>query len=220
LSSPGLDPEKTLRRFGADLRWGIVADDNRTRILDLAVAAIDAGGEAALRVAPLVDDVGVTPPVLYYHFGSREGLVIAAQVERYTRQTRSDIAAIRQAVARCESGEDLRRTLVVTWTRSLAERAESRWRRISVVGSAYARPELEAAVAQAQDEIVAGLVEILEPCLERGWLRDGIDLPSTVAWHHSVLIGRAFIEHGQQQVDPDEWDRLTLDALERAFFGT
>jgi AcrR family transcriptional regulator len=196
-----------------------VADENRSRILDLAVAAIDEGGEASLRVAALVEEAGVTPPVLYYHFGSREGLVIAAQVERYTRQTRSDIAAIGKAVARCTSGDDLRKTLVITWTRSLAERAESRWRRISVVGSAYARPELSAAVAQAQDEIVTGLVEILGPCRDRGWLRAGIDLPSTVAWHHSVLIGRAFIEHGEHQVKADEWDRLTLDALVRAFFG-
>jgi AcrR family transcriptional regulator len=196
-----------------------VAEDNRAKLLDLAVAAIDAGGEAALRVANIVDDAGVTPPVLYYHFGNREGLVVAAQVERYTRQTRSDIAATGRAVARCESADHLRATLVTTWKRSLAERSASRWRRTNVIGSAYARPELEAAVAQAQDEIVTGLVHILEPCRERGWLRAGIDLTSTIAWHHSVLIGRVFIEHGAQHVDPDEWDRLTIDALERAFFG-
>ena len=197
-----------------------MVDDNRARILDLAVAAIDAGGEAAVRVNHIVAEIGVTPPVLYYHFGSREGLVIAAQIERYTRQTRSDVEAIGRAVARCGSSDDLRMTLVITWKRSLAERAESRWRRTRVVGSAYARPELEAAVARAQDEIVAGLVEILEPCRDRGWLRDGIDLPSVVAWHHSLLIGRVHIEHGSQQGEPVEWDRLTIDALEQAFFGS
>lgn len=196
-----------------------MADDNRSRILDLAVAAIDDGGEAALRVNHIVAEVGVTPPVLYYHFGSRDGLVIAAQVERYTRQTRADMEAIGRAVARCASPDDLRTALVITWRRSLAERAESRWRRTSVMGSAYARPELEAAVARAQDEIVAGLVTILEPCRQRGWLREGIDLPSTIAWHHSLLIGRVHIEHGAQQGDPAEWDRLTIDALEHAFFG-
>ena len=197
-----------------------MGDDNRARILDLAVAAIDAGGEAAIRVNHIVAEVGCTPPVLYYHFGSRDGLVIAAQVERYTRQTRSDVAAIGRAVARCTSSDELRDVLVITWSRSLAERAESRWRRTSVVGSAYARPELAAAVAREQDEIVDDLVAILEPCRERGWLRPGIDLMSTVAWHHSLLIGRVHIEHGQQRVDPAEWDRLTLDSLTQAFFGT
>ncbi len=195
-----------------------MADDNRARILDLAVAAIDAGGEAAVRVNHIVEEAGVTPPVLYYHFGSRDGLVIAAQVERYTRQTRADTAAIARAVAKCMTAIELRRDLEITWTRSMAERAESRWRRTSVIGSAYARPELAAAVALAQDEIVERLVEILEPCRQRGWLREGIDLPSTIAWHHSLLISRVHIEHGTQLGDHAEWDRLTLDALVRAFF--
>jgi AcrR family transcriptional regulator len=197
-----------------------VVDDNRARILELAVAAIDSGGESAVRVHHIVNEVGVTPPVLYYHFGSRDGLVIAAQIERYSRQTEADITAIGRAVARCESSDDLREVLVITWTRSLAERSESRWRRTNVLGSAHARPELEAAVANAQDRIVEGLVEILEPCREKGWLRPGIDLTSAVVWHHSVMIGRVHIEHGVKLGDPNEWDRLTLESLQHAFFGS
>lgn len=196
-----------------------MSEDTRGRILDLAVEAIDEGGEAAVRVSQIVAAAGVTQPVLYYYFGSRDGLVVAAQIERYTRQTYADISAIGRAVAKCESSEQLRETLRITWSRSLAQRSKSRWRRTSVIGSAYARPELAEAVAQAQDDIVEGLVKILEPCRQRGWLRDGIDLTSTIAWHHSLLIGRVYIEHGAKHVDPAEWDRLTLDALDRAFFG-
>ncbi len=195
-----------------------MADDTRERILDLAVEAIDAGGEAALRVNQIVTQLGVTQPVIYYHFGSREGLVIAAQIERYSRQIRTDLKAIDRAVAQCESAEQLREALLITWSRSMKQRAENRWRRSNVLGSAYARPELEAAVAAAQGQIIGGLVEILEPCRERGWLRDGIDLPSTLAWHHSLMSGRVHIEHGAREGDPAEWDRLTLDALDRAFF--
>jgi hypothetical protein len=89
-----------------------------------------------------------------------------------------------------------------------------------VVGSAFARPELEAEVLRAQDEIVAGLVAVLQPCNERGWLRDGIDLPSAVAWQHGLLLSRVFIERGAQQGETHEWDQLTLDALQHAFFGS
>ncbi len=197
-----------------------MADDNRAKILDLAIAAIDASGESAVRVNHICDEAGVTPPVLYYHFGNRDGLVIAAQIERYSRRTEADIAAIARAVARCESSDDLRQALRITWTRSLAERSESRWRRTNVLGSAYARPELEAAVADAQDKIIEGLVEILEPCRAKGWLRPEIDLASTIAWHHSLLIGRVHIEHGSRLGNADEWDRLTLQALQHAFFDS
>ncbi len=196
-----------------------MSSNNRTRILDLAVTAVDVGGEAAIRVNDLAAEAGVTPPALYYHFGSRDGLVIAAQVERYTRRTFEDIARIGRAVEKCTSADELRSVLVITWTRSLAERAQNRWMRTSALGSAYARPELEAAIAKAQDDIVVGLSKILEPCRERGWFRPGIDLMSTIAWHHGVLISRVHIERGQKQVDPAEWDRLTLEALVHAFFG-
>jgi hypothetical protein len=89
-----------------------------------------------------------------------------------------------------------------------------------VVGSAFARPELEAEVLRAQDEIVEGLVAVLQPCNERGWLRDGIDLPSAIAWQHSVLLSRVFVERGSQQGELAEWDRLTLESLNNAFFGS
>ena len=197
-----------------------MADENRTKILDLAIAAIDAGGEAAVRVNHIVEEAGVTPPVLYYHFGNRDGLVIAAQIERYSRQIRQDIEAIGQRVSQCQTREELQTTLVDIWEKTLVGREESRWRRVSVVGSAFARPELEAEVLGAQDEIVAGLVAVLQPCNERGWLREGIDLPSAVAWQHGLLLSRVFIERGAQQGETDEWDRLTLDALVNAFFGS
>ena len=197
-----------------------MADENRTKILDLAIAAIDAGGEAAVRVNHIVEEAGVTPPVLYYHFSNRDGLVIAAQIERYSRQIRQDIDAIGQRLSQCQSREELQTTLVDIWEKTLVGREESRWRRVSVVGSAFARPELEAEVLRAQDEIVAGLVAVLQPCNERGWLREGIDLPSAVAWQHGLLLSRVFIERGAQQGETDEWDQLTLEALQHAFFGS
>jgi AcrR family transcriptional regulator len=197
-----------------------VAEDNQRKILDFAVAAIDAGGEAAIRVHDIAAQAGISVPVVYHYFGNREGLVVAAQVERYTRQTRTDIDAMRRAVATCDTSAELREALRITWERSLSQRATNRWRRISVLGSAYVRRDLEIAIARAQDEIVASIATILEPCRERGWLRSGIDLTSTLAWHHSILLSRVFIERGALEVDSSEWDRLTLDALDRAFFNS
>ena len=195
-----------------------MAEDNRQKILDFAVAAIDSGGEASLRVHDVAGQAGVTVPVVYHYFGSREGLVIAAQTDRYLRQVQTDIKVIGRAVAECQTRDELRTALRTIWQKSLAHRAANRWRRISVLGSAYARPDLEDAIFKAQREVTAALFVILEPCRDRGWLRSGIDLTSVLAWHHAVLISRFFIEHGTPEADATEWDRLTLEALDRAFF--
>jgi hypothetical protein len=34
------------------------------------------------------------------------------------------------------------------------------------------------------------------------------------------MIGRVHIEHGVKLGDPNEWDRLTLEAVQHAFFGS
>ncbi len=195
-----------------------MAEDNRRKILDFAVAAIDAGGEAALRIHDVAAQAGITVPVIYHYFGNRDGLVIAAQVERYERKLVNDVSRMGRAVAECQTRDDLRTALRISWEYILARRAENRWRRINVVGSAYARAELEEAISRAQDEIVVALVAILDPCRDRGWLRAGIDLPSAIAWQHSILLSRTFIEHGALKGKSAEWDRLTLEALDRAFF--
>lgn len=202
-----------------DIERHKTVEHNRARLLELAIAAIETGGEAAVRVHQLATDAGVTPPVIYYHFGSRDGLVVAAQIARFGRQALDDISPIGQAVAACTSREELREVLVGTWKLIFAGRAESRWRRISVYGSAWSRPDFELAVAAAQDEIIDRIVKMLEPCRDRGWFRPGIDLASAVAWQHSVVLARVHMERNQHIGTLEEWDRLTLESLVRAFFG-
>lgn len=192
---------------------------NRQRILDLAVAAIDTGGEASIRVNDLAADAGVTTPVLYYHFGDRDGLVIAAQVARYSRRILADIEGVTIALAACTSRQEVRDTLESIWLRTIAGRADSRWVRMNVVGSAYARPDLERAISIAQEDLIDGIVDALEPVRERGWLRPGLDVRTAVAWQHGVLLGRAFVERDGSAVDLDEWDRITLAAFVDLFCG-
>lgn len=194
--------------------------ENRAEILRLAVESIDAGGEAAIRVHHLAERAGVTQPVVYHYFGSREGLVIAAQVERYTRYLRSDVERNAPAVAAARTKAQFRKAFLEFVGMVLSSRSVERWVRLDAIGSAYARPELAAALAQAQDALVVAMVELLEPARERGWFRPGIDLRTAITWQHGMMLSRAFIEHGAEQFDVDEWDRLTVASCDAAFFGS
>ena len=64
---------------------------SRQRILALAIAAIDKGGEAAVRVNDIAAEAGVTVPTLYRQFGSRDGLVAAAQTQRFREIGRAHV---------------------------------------------------------------------------------------------------------------------------------
>jgi AcrR family transcriptional regulator len=49
----------------------------RTRLLNAAVRVFDRKGYAAASVREVAELAGVTKPALYYHFGSKEGLLLA-----------------------------------------------------------------------------------------------------------------------------------------------
>jgi AcrR family transcriptional regulator len=164
-----------------------------------------------VRVHDVVAEAEVTSPTLYYYSGSRDGLVIAAQVARYARRTFEDIARIGEAVATCTSSNDLR--AVLTGRKVLDSLGAHRCSRecpcASGVGSGHCsgtRPGRCRTV-------------LFEPCRERGWLRPGIDLASAVSWLHSLMCVRIYIERGQANVDPAEWDQLRIEALVLASFG-
>jgi AcrR family transcriptional regulator len=93
--------EVTHARERASSRRSATAD----RLLEAAIGAIDTGGEAAVRVQEVADAAGVQIPILYRQFGSRDGLIQAAQVERLSRtlgREMDDLASAMDAVATAE----------------------------------------------------------------------------------------------------------------------
>ncbi|HPE88851.1 MAG TPA: TetR/AcrR family transcriptional regulator [Spirochaetia bacterium] len=52
-------------------------ETTRDRILEVAAAAFAARGYEAVGVQELCESSGITKPTLYYHFGSKEGLLAA-----------------------------------------------------------------------------------------------------------------------------------------------
>jgi AcrR family transcriptional regulator len=59
--------------------------ETRERLLMAAAAAIDKGGEAAVRIRDITEICEITAPSIYHFFGSREGLIDAAQVHQFSR---------------------------------------------------------------------------------------------------------------------------------------
>jgi AcrR family transcriptional regulator len=66
--------------------------DARERLLRAAVDIFDRKGYASASVREIVERAGITKPVLYYHFGSKEGILVAI-LEEGARQFQAAIAA-------------------------------------------------------------------------------------------------------------------------------
>lgn len=89
-------------------------EERQAQLIDTAQRLVREAGTDALTLGRLAQEAGVTKPVVYDHFGTRDGLLVALYRDYDTRQN----ATLEAALAACGPG--------------LAERAE-------VIASAYVR---------------------------------------------------------------------------------
>jgi len=196
------------------------SDSIRQRILELAVSAIDEGGEAAVRVNDLATEAGVTVPTLYRHFGSRDGLVEAAQTYRFRKTQFVDGSVLAASLAKCKNQDELRKALrKELLTHFDTDRWELRQVRLNALGAGYARPELAASLALAQKQGAMGIAEMLSPFQKKGWIRKDIDLPATVYWFMGQILGRVLIEMGDNPVSQKKWNDVSLEGIMAVIFG-
>ena len=192
----------------------MAAADTRSRLLDATIAALDAGGEAAVSVDDIAKAAGVTAPTIYNHFRNREGLVAEAQAERFDREVTKDFDTLASIIDTIETREQFAAIVEATVAAFASpDRVALRMSRISAVGSAVGRP----ALAQQVDERFAALctrfAEVIRPLQERGIVRADLDLFTFCAWFVGAITGRLFIEFGASLADPVAWNGFMRDAV-------
>jgi AcrR family transcriptional regulator len=192
----------------------------RRKMIDATIAAIDTGGEDAVRVQAVADAAGVQIPVLYRQFGSRGGLLHAAHVERLSRALAADLAGVRAAFDTVTNRDEMIATFdgILQWL-MLPERIAGRWQRINILGSTYQRPELAAAIAELQGRALTGIADALRHPADAGWLRPGLDVDAFAAWFAGQTLGRLLIETGATPIDGAAWNAISADAVRHVLFG-
>lgn len=186
----------------------------RERLLEAAIKMVEARGEAGIRIDEVVTTAGFTKPVLYHHFGDREGLVIAVQAERYRRSLQYGLNTIIEDVHRCRSANEFVDVLQ-RWLRSFfsPEGAARRALRIDVLGSAGSRPELRAVVQNMNEAQAEGVASLLRFAQERGWMPLRFNPMTVGIWITGVLLSRHLTEMTPDAFDQAAWDELTLSVV-------
>lgn len=189
-------------------------------LLERAIEAIDTKGEAGLRVRDLLEAVGVTAPVMYRAFGSREGIVVAAQTERYRRALNLPEDNFLDRLDQCTTKDELRAHVEAVLDIVLSdERAANRRTRMNVTGSAITRPGLLASIIATEDQMVARLAVYFEQFQEKGLIRADLDARSWLHWYLAVVNTRSNVEIREGTVDAAAFDAYTRSAILTTLFG-
>lgn len=191
------------------------------RVLEAAVEAIERGGEEAIQVEPLVRDLGLTVTAIYRWFGSRQGLVQAAQHERFTRLSSVGLETWGSAVARATSVAEAQGVVdQLVYTALRPEQAETRRRRVNALGSAFGRPELTVEISALVRQQVDDLARFLEQAHRGGVLSLQADARSVALWLPMAFLGRACFEIDPAPPSVDAWNQVCRRALHLALLGT
>jgi len=186
----------------------------RVRLLEATIAAIEESGEAGVRIDRICDDAHVAKASLYHSFGDRDGLVAAAQAERYRRAVRGQIDEYVLSIRQCHTRDEFAQ-LLRDWVTGLTdERGVARRRiRVDVLGSSVSRPSLRDQLAEVDQQVAREVAALLLIAHDRGWINMPFDLETAAMWWYGMLNGRYMLEHTADPARLAEWDRIATTAM-------
>jgi AcrR family transcriptional regulator len=186
----------------------------RDRLLKATAAAIDKGGEGAVRIRDLTKSCNITAPSIYHFFGSREGLIDAAQAFRFSRGQLQLSNAFASAIHQCKNKAqfvDLAHQFLTTMFSY--ERRAIRNVRLNVLGNAVNRPDLSKELARVQEESNKVVGEALRYAQSKGWVRNDFNGDMFAAWLNGMVNSRRLIEMNGTHPLADEWDVIAKRSI-------
>lgn len=192
------------------------SQQTRDRVLEVALAQLEAGGEAAVRVDRISTESGVSIGSIYHHFHDREGVIAAAQMRRFTRSTEEDITAFLDEVDGPLDREGFRGFLLAGATvGDESMRRAKRWQLVAVMASTVGRAELEREIVELQTRLNDRLTAWVADHQASGVVRDDLDPRAIVAMLWSWKLGIALNDLDSHGADEKAW----LAALEVSIDG-
>ena len=184
-------------------------------MVDLAIKALEAGGEAAVRVDAIVKEVGVSITSLYHHFGDRDGLVAVAQAQRYIGVIASNTALVSETLRKISTKSQMEQVFIefVTFLQGPMNQPQRR-NRSAVLGSALSRPDLLNQISRIQREQVDFLAVDFARLQEIGVIRSDISAQSIAFWITGTIYGKILSElDPQEEGIHDDYVRLTFESF-------
>jgi hypothetical protein len=190
-----------------------IAESTKSRILNAAIAMMDEGGDSAVRLGAIAENLGIKEPSIYHHFTNRTELINAAYVEWYWQCLKTDIP-VEAMMVLVETKEDYVRAIrkSMEWSYQ-PERHHARAIRLSVLGAAQRNPELAVAINDINKKFLATIADAALVAQQKGWFRTDLEPMAIAYWLHGQIIGRTVAEMDPGHVDLAQWDKVSFEAV-------
>jgi AcrR family transcriptional regulator len=178
-------------------------------VLEVARSLLDEQGEQGVRMDEVQRRSGVSSGSIYHHFGDRDGLIAAAQVDRFDRVVRDDAATLVDTLYGAATRGDPRVYLEAVRAQSatvvLPERNRIRWARVTALSSGWQRPDLLAALGESFSVLVDALTEGAQRLQAIGVMRQELDPRAVAIFSQIHSLGLLINDLDPTPVSSEEW---------------
>jgi AcrR family transcriptional regulator len=194
------------------------------RLLDCAIAAIEQHGESGLRVQEVAQEAGLSVSAIYHRFGSRQGLVEAAQERRFIitwgDTVKRDLTGLEMAITTARDQEHLRSMMSRLGSGvNGSERSPGRLRRMTIIGGSVNQPHLRQVIADFYSDFGDRTAELHREAMKRGLIRADFHPEISGAWLHAQLFGRVIGDIGNPIVSEGPTNSIRRKAIRWLYFG-
>lgn len=188
------------------------SNPSRQALLDTAVTLLQERGPDGFTVDEVLIESGTSSSSLYHHFGSRQGLLVAAQEESYKRLAKAEDRGNLVGGFAATTNQEFLDYIAVQLRRIVADPAirAARRTRLEVAAGALASPELAAQTAAVQERMFGVIAELYDDAKARGIINPALDSRAYAIWFHGMMLGRTATETGS--VDDEAWLSVAIPA--------
>jgi len=185
---------------------------SRQALLETAITMLGERGPDGFTVDQVLVDSGASSSSLYHHFGSRQGLLAAAQGEIYLRFALGEDRRNLVPGLDATTAEDFLRYIAEQLERAVTEPENRVVRRARLLSAALSLSsvELAAQTLVVQEAMFDAIAAVLDDASARGLINPELDARAYCAWFHGMIIGRTVTEAGS--VEAQAWLGVAVPA--------
>ena len=189
----------------------------RQRLIELALVELDTNGLSGFDLDDLLAKSKISKGSLYHHFGSKNGLITAAEVHLLLATYDQGNKLLRLLIENTKNADEFASHMeLMVRTATDQQSVETRRRRVRALALAQHNPTLAQEIKRSQIEGSEYLAETMQIALDKGWLRPDINVKAFSYWQQGMFFGHKLLDISEEDDLHEPWNEIAIIAL-RAF---
>lgn len=185
------------------------------KLLDATSSELDRVGLSKIDIESLLRKSKISKGSLYHHFGSKNGLLAAAEAKQFMRYLRQESETLRRLIEDCETKQNFVNLVTsVIKVQRLKDGLELRKKRVRAIAMSLSNKKLAQVLKNAQIDVAQHLAGSLQIAKDRGWVKPDTDLVALSYWIQGVFIGHIMLDIAEQPEHEEAWSQIALQALQ------